>query len=224
MELFRRPARNPCVSAFLLFAAALTALPCAAYWVPAPPPPDALVKEYDAGKVRRIDLRADAGLVRLEPVVGPVLTVIVVRRDAGTCEVAASLKEGRLSLAVLDKAPASPLGGAGRCPAEWTLRLPRAVELSAATGSAPIEGEALKGPVRLRTGSGSVRLLWESAPRGLVEVETGSGRVELVFPSGTRADAALASGSGAVFDELAADRKAKLRVRVRSGSGDIVVR
>jgi hypothetical protein len=212
------------VSVLLAFAAALAALPCAAYWVPAPPPPGALVKEYDAEKVKRIDLRADAGLVRLEPVTGPLLTAIVVRRDAGTCRVEAFFREGRLTLSVVEKAPASPLGGAGRCPAELTLRLPRAVELSAATGSAPIEGEALKGPVRLRTGSGSVRLLWETAPRGLVEVETGSGRVELVFPSGTRADASLASGSGAVFDELTPDRRAKLRVRVRSGSGDVVMR
>ena len=63
-----------------------------------------------------------------------------------------------------------------------------------------------------------------SPAKGDVEVATGSGSVELSFPPGTGATASLASGSGSVRSELARRKGAKLKVKVRTGSGDIFVR
>lgn len=108
-----------------------------------------------------------------------------------------------------------------------------AVTVSAATGLADIKAGSgdirigeLTGDLRVRSGSGDVDVT--DARSGSLELATGSGQLTVAVHPGVGAELDLSSGSGRARSELtvetaAPERRPALRVRGRTGSGDVLV-
>ncbi|HZC71409.1 MAG TPA: DUF4097 family beta strand repeat-containing protein [Jatrophihabitans sp.] len=97
-------------------------------------------------------------------------------------------------------------------------------DLMAGCGSGDLQIRVMRGAVRSRCGSGDARL---GEVHGDVDVASGSGGVELGLPSGVTARLDVHTGSGQVRSELPIDDEPKsagaaaIRVRARTGSGDV---
>lgn len=95
------------------------------------------------------------------------------------------------------------------------------------TGSGDVWLGAVQSDVRVRTGSGDITVA--DAASGQLELVTGSGEIRIGVRSGARARVDLRSGSGQARSELdlsdrpPADSAAKLELRGRTGSGNVVV-
>jgi DUF4097 and DUF4098 domain-containing protein YvlB len=80
------------------------------------------------------------------------------------------------------------------------------------------------GEVHVKTGSGDVELSFEKVPtKGEIEVRTGSGDVVTKVPRDARVRVDMMTGSGTVKDSLGRSEDAKLVLRLRTGSGDLVL-
>jgi hypothetical protein len=93
-------------------------------------------------------------------------------------------------------------------------------------GSGDVTVGAVAGDLGVRTGSGEVTVA--DARSGRLELTTGSGRLRVAVHPGVAAELDLSSGSGRTRSELevhhdAPERSPELRVRGRTGSGDVVV-
>lgn len=107
------------------------------------------------------------------------------------------------------------------------------IELAAATGrteikagSGDIRVGALDGELQVRAGSGDVAVT--DARSGSMELATGSGTLTIGVHPGVAAELDLSSGSGQTRSDLAVEQVAPsttptLRVRGRTGSGDVLV-
>ncbi|MQA07209.1 MAG: DUF4097 family beta strand repeat protein [Pseudonocardiaceae bacterium] len=112
------------------------------------------------------------------------------------------------------------------------------------TGSGDIEASSLDGSATIISGTGDVRLGTVSAAvmartgsgdvtvteavRDHLELISGSGEIRVGIRSGTHAEIDLSSGAGKVRSELdvadeTPDEEAALRIRGRSGTGDVVI-
>ncbi|MGQ0572696.1 MAG: DUF4097 family beta strand repeat-containing protein [Pseudonocardia sp.] len=107
------------------------------------------------------------------------------------------------------------------------------VTVGAATGTADIKAGSgdvrigeIDGDLRVRSGSGDVAVT--DARAGSLELATGSGELRIAVHAGVAAELDLSSGSGRARSELDVARTAPehapvLRVRGRTGSGDVLV-
>lgn len=96
-------------------------------------------------------------------------------------------------------------------------------DLTAGCGSGNLQVRVARGTVRSRCGSGDARL---GAVHGDVDVISGSGGLEIGLPAGLSVQLDAQSGSGQVRSELPIEdaprsRDGAIRVRARTGSGDI---
>jgi len=94
------------------------------------------------------------------------------------------------------------------------------------TGSGDVRVGAFDGELRVRAGSGDVTV--SDARSGSLELATGSGRLTVAVHPGVSAELDLSSGSGSARSELELAHVAPaaapaLRVRGRTGSGDVLV-
>jgi hypothetical protein len=97
--------------------------------------------------------------------------------------------------------------------------------LTCGCGSGDLQARVVRGLVRSRCGSGSARL---GEVHGDVDVASGSGGLEIGLPSGVSAQLDVHTGAGQVHSELPIESGPKssntaIRVRVRTGSGDVRV-
>jgi len=107
------------------------------------------------------------------------------------------------------------------------------IMLAAATGQADVKAGSgdvrigeITGELRVRSGSGDVEI--SDARSGSLELATGSGRLTIAVHPGVGAELDLSSGSGRARSDLEVARTAPesapaLRVRGRTGSGDVLV-
>lgn len=101
----------------------------------------------------------------------------------------------------------------------------RVEELEANTGSGDIEVKGLIGNANIQAGSGDVKLTYQQCPSdGTVDIRTGSGDVLLKLPSSSVVSTSLKTGSGRVTNEFGDSDKAKLKVSMRTGSGNISIK
>lgn len=122
---------------------------------------------------------------------------------------------------------------------------PVAGRTQAKTGSGTLSLTALAGPGQIRAGSGDLRLgvvradlfaksgsgdlVVDDAEAGQLELTTGSGNLRVGVHAGAAAELDLSSGSGQVRSELQvsdtapATGPARLRIRGRTGNGDVLV-
>ncbi|TCP50158.1 putative adhesin [Tamaricihabitans halophyticus] len=112
------------------------------------------------------------------------------------------------------------------------------------TGSGDVDTGACEGPATITSGSGDVRLGSVSAPTRVrtgngdvtvtdamhdyLEIGTGSGEIQVAIRSGVEAEVDLASTGGTVRSDLEvaeqpANERPTLRVRARSGSGNVLI-
>ncbi|WKD32131.1 DUF4097 family beta strand repeat-containing protein [Streptomyces xanthophaeus] len=131
------------------------------------------------------------------------------------------------------------LGNCSRCSTDYTVTAPAGTALDVRAGSGDvsitgftgvvtvqtdsgdIDADGLRGNTSLKAGSGSVEATFGALVR-TIAAEAGSGDVRLVLPDGKyRVDADTGSGGRDV--RVRQDDAADHSVRVRTGSGDIVV-
>ncbi|MFA6316603.1 MAG: DUF4097 family beta strand repeat-containing protein [Elusimicrobiota bacterium] len=95
----------------------------------------------------------------------------------------------------------------------------------AQTGSGKIELRRLLGSAHVMTGSGGILLEWARPPKsGSAEVRSGSGSVDLVFPAGTKLASSVRTGTGSALNELGETPGAEWRVSAMSGTGNVSIR
>ncbi|HEY9391836.1 MAG TPA: DUF4097 family beta strand repeat-containing protein [Mycobacteriales bacterium] len=96
--------------------------------------------------------------------------------------------------------------------------------LTAHTGSGSVTATGTAASqVRLRTGSGDIRMESARAPSD-VTARTGSGEVDIAVPNRDRYRVAVDTGSGDQLVTVVQDPGADRSISVRTGSGDITVR
>lgn len=90
------------------------------------------------------------------------------------------------------------------------------------SGSGGLEIDGIKGPAQLAAGSGPVRARFIEVPgKGELDVRTGSGNATVILPKGAKVQTELFSGSGSVHDDVGHDPKARYRISMRAGAGDL---
>jgi Putative adhesin len=163
-------------------------------------------------------------------------TVEVTRRARGSLSDSPSAR-GTWEATTLVIRPECP----DSCGADYEIRLPDGVGVTAETGSGDIELDGALGSVSLEagsgdvdadvavdnlathTGSGDMELRLRSAPTQLTAT-SGSGDVEIRVPRNQTYDVAVQSGSGDTEVNVPQQGAAAHRIQVRTGSGDISLR
>lgn len=160
-------------------------------------------------------------------------TVEVIRRARGSLSDAPAAR-GTWDGTTLVIRPECPDG----CGADYEIRLPNGVAVTAETGSGDIELGGTLGTVSLeagsgdveadvavdnlttRTGSGDMGLRLRSAP-ALLSATSGSGDIAIRVPSAQTYAVAVDTGSGDTDIDVPRQDTASHRVQLRTGSGDI---
>jgi len=97
------------------------------------------------------------------------------------------------------------------------------VEGKSGSGNVTIRGITEEG--NISTGSGDVEIDYMQQPEnGELEVRTGSGSTMISLPEGSSIEANLKTGSGSIHNEIGESEKAKYKISVKSGSGDIRIK
>ena len=163
-------------------------------------------------------------------------TVEVIRRVRGSLSDAPAAR-GTWDGTTLVIRPGCPDG----CDADYDIRVPNGVAVTAETGSGDIdlvgtlgtvsveggsgdvEADATVDNLTTRTGSGDMELRLRSAPTELVAT-SGSGDVEIRVPSAQTYAVDVETGSGDTRIDVPDESTAGHRIQVRTGSGDISLR
>lgn len=163
-------------------------------------------------------------------------TVEVIRRARGSLSDTPAAR-GRLDGSTLVIRPDCSEG----CGADYDIRVPNGVAVTAETSSGDVELGGTLGAVSLqagsgdveadvavdnltaRTGSGDMELRLRSAPTQLTAT-SGSGEVDIRLPSAQTYAVAVETGSGDTEIDVPQQDTATHRIQVRTGSGDISLR
>ena len=163
-------------------------------------------------------------------------TVEVIRRARGSLNDAPASR-GTWDGTTLVIRPECPDG----CGADYEIRLPNGVAVTAETGSGDIdlvgtlgivsveagsgdvEADATVDNLTTRTSSGDIQLRLRSAPTQLTAT-SGSGDVDVRLPSAQTYAVAVETGSGDTEIDVPRQDTAGHRIQVRTGSGDISLR
>ncbi|MBF0315564.1 MAG: DUF4097 family beta strand repeat protein [Oligoflexia bacterium] len=97
--------------------------------------------------------------------------------------------------------------------------------VSGKTGSGDISINGVLTSGDISTGSGDIKINFPALPeKGELEVRTGSGDAILSFPEGSSIETSLKSGSGGIHNEIGDSDNGKLKISMKSGSGDIKIK
>lgn len=189
------------------------------------------VKTFPAKSVTRIVARVEAGRIKVRAKTGSELRVEAVKPadSEGHCDLRLHLDRGTLELFAR-----KPQGKDDVCDGGFVIEAPAGATLEAQSGSGDIEASGLSKPVRLRAGSGSIRLkdvlgqiyavtgsgdITAQLKSAAFDARTGSGNVRVTLAKASGLVSAR-TGSGRVDVGLPAG--SKLRLRAKTGSGKIV--
>lgn len=130
--------------------------------------------------------------------------------------------------------------GAGDCEINLDFEVPTNAQLEITTGSGLTEIADVDGPIQFRSGSGLVKV--DSASRKVkggtgsgsieflakalksdIELNSGSGSILLKLPKDAKPAVRFESGSGQMANDFAPQKRGRVKVSVRTGSGDLSV-
>ena len=93
------------------------------------------------------------------------------------------------------------------------------------SGSGKIVLKGLSGGGNIMSGSGDIDLMYASgALKGELDLKTGSGDAIVLFPKGTQVKTSFTAGVGELSNELGDNPRAKFKVSMKAGSGNLKIK
>ncbi|MBF0367497.1 MAG: DUF4097 family beta strand repeat protein [Oligoflexia bacterium] len=171
-------------------------------------------KIFEADKIKKIEVSNGSGKVNIVATKEKQATVVADKiRTSEKCQIIIDLK-GDLLITKTESER-------GDCEINFSIIAPGIAQVDVEIGSGDLDVSNMQGATAFKTGSGDININ-NSGKR--VSGKTGSGDAILSFPEGSSIETSLKSGSGGIHNEIGDSDNGKLKISMKSGSGDIKIK